>query len=86
MFRVALSARAEKGLGKAPKERLQRICAAIDPPERSYFPDDHDVRQLKGTDHGYRIRVGFWRIIYKVEFDQRTITIVGILPRKKAYR
>ena len=43
-----------------------------------------DVRRLKGSDE-WRLRVGDWRLRLRLDFDNRTISVVRVLPRGRAY-
>ncbi|MCK4703449.1 type II toxin-antitoxin system RelE/ParE family toxin [Candidatus Bathyarchaeota archaeon] len=45
-----------------------------------------DVRKLAGYGSVYRIRVGDIRLVYSVEWSEKTISIQYIGSRKKAYR
>ncbi len=86
LFEVYLSSRAENGLKKAPAKVKERIIGIIDSLEKSYFPKGADVKKMKGYENTYRIRIGDYRIIYRVNFREKKITVLSIFPRKKAYR
>jgi len=43
-----------------------------------------DVRRLRGSDE-WRVRVGDWRVRLQLDFDGRTVIVVRILPRGRAY-
>ena len=43
-----------------------------------------DLRRLQGSDE-WRIRVGDWRVRLQLDFDARTVMVVRILPRGRAY-
>ncbi len=58
----------------------ERIRTAID-----RLPDG-DVRQLQGVRDQRRLRVGEWRIRFKVDREQRVVTILAIKPRGDAYK
>jgi mRNA-degrading endonuclease RelE of RelBE toxin-antitoxin system len=53
--------------------------------QNSFAPIRLDVKKLKGYEDTYRIRLGSWRIIYKVDAKEKLTQIYDILPRKKAY-
>lgn len=40
---------------------------------------------LKGRDE-WRLRVGDWRVIFARDSDAKTLTILRILPRGRAYQ
>lgn len=46
----------------------------------------NNIKALKGEYHGkYRLRVGQYRIIYRIEHEVITITIIRIGHRKEVY-
>jgi len=85
MYRVFISLRAERNLKSIPKRERSRIIQVIESLKTSYFPEHFDIKKLKGYRNSYRIRVGGWRIIYQVDFEQREILVGAILLRKHAY-
>jgi len=58
----------------------ERIRAAID-----RLPEG-DVRQLQGFRDQRRLRVGDWRLRFKIDREQRLLTILAIKPRGDAYK
>ncbi len=62
------------------KPDKDRIRLAID-----RLPDG-DVRQLRGLRDQRRLRVGDWRIRFKIDREQRLLTILAIKPRGGAYK
>lgn len=78
------------------ENRAKRDLELIDEPDHQYinnklqqlkegFAPDLDIRKLKGIKNTYRLRVGSWRIIFELCPDYK-IVIIGIRPRKSAYR
>jgi len=49
----------------------------------SFEPPQGDIKKLQGRDD-YRLRVGKYRILYRVEPD--TIIVTNIAPRGQAYK
>jgi mRNA-degrading endonuclease RelE of RelBE toxin-antitoxin system len=46
-----------------------------------------DVRRLQGIDPPeWRLRVGEWRVRFAYDFERRTIQVLRVLPRGRAYR
>ncbi len=86
MFRISLTLKANREIKKVPKNILIRIAKAVDSLKSTHYPSKYDVKKLKGLEQGYRIRVGSWRILYHVNFEKKEISIVSIIPRKKAYK
>ena len=85
MYNVVLTKKAAKNFRKLSK-KLQNRCGEIfDELEYSFTPIRLNVKKLRGYENTYRIRVGSWRIIYKVDNNEKSIVIYDILPRKSAY-
>ncbi len=84
MYNVVLTKKAAKNFIKFPG-KLQNRCGEIfDELEYSFAPIRLNVKKLRGYENTYRIRVGSWRIIYKVDNNEKSIVIYDILPRKSA--
>lgn len=62
----------------------RRIATHIDELAQDPFP--HGCKKLKGEPDLYRLRVGDYRIIYRVERTRVTIVIVKIGHRRDVYR
>jgi mRNA-degrading endonuclease RelE of RelBE toxin-antitoxin system len=45
-----------------------------------------DVRHLVGRDDEWRLPVGDWRVRYRLNFEQRTVEVLLVLPRGSAYQ
>ena len=63
-------------LSRTDRERLTRAIAAL---------PDGDVRHLVGHADEWRLRVGDWRVRYRLNFEQRVIEVLLVLPRGSAY-
>ncbi len=75
---------ARKELSKLPKDVQQRIADKID--ELKINPCPPGVIALKNGDGRLRLRVGDYRVIYRVEEDKFVIFIVKIGHRKNIYK
>jgi mRNA interferase RelE/StbE len=58
------------------REALERV--ADDPPEGQLV-------RLKGSED-LRLRVGDWRVRLRLDHNRRTIVVLRVLPRGRAYR
>ncbi|MFZ1154474.1 MAG: type II toxin-antitoxin system RelE/ParE family toxin [Solirubrobacteraceae bacterium] len=70
---------AAKAVRKLPRNERERILTAI---ER--LPAG-DVRSLKGRPGEWRLRVGDWRAILRLNQDDRVIVVTAVKPRGGAY-
>jgi mRNA interferase RelE/StbE len=85
MYNVVLTKKAVKNFRKLSEELQNRCGEIFDDLEYSFAPIRLNVKKLKGYENTYRIRIGSWRIIYKVYNNKKSIVIYDILPRKSAY-
>jgi len=67
-----------------PIREQPRIRAAIDALEE--FPNAGDIRKMQGGAEEWRLRVGDWRVRFALGRETRTIVVLRVLPRDKAYR
>ena len=77
-------------LPKASKE-LERLPQSVQTQIREYlkllkFPYQIAAKKLKGSEDSYRIRVGDYRIIYKIYEDEVIVLIIRIARRKSVYK
>ena len=83
-FRIEVSATAEKQIRKLPREDQVRVLRAI----RSLAtePTPPGVRKVRGYDDVFRIRVGTYRVLYRVEGRRLLIIILKLGHRREIYR
>lgn len=82
-YRVEFLKTAQKELLKLSKEAQQRIAIKIDSLAAEPYPPD--TKKLKNGDGLLRIRVGDYRIIYRIEDERLIILIVKIGHRRDIY-
>lgn len=82
MYEILLLAPAQKDLDKLEAKTFGRILGRI----RVLHDDARPAGCLKLTDeNGYRIRVGDYRILYRIDDAARRVFIYRIKHRKDAY-
>ena len=81
-YKIELTRSAEKELLALNKTIIGKIWPQIK--NLADLPHPKGSLKLSGTENTYRIRVGNYRVIYKIEDD--TIKIIIIRHRKEAYR
>lgn len=82
-YEIIIKPTAEKFFAKLPKDRQTKIIASIE--QLTFEPRPIGVKKLKSQLDLYRIRVGDYRIIYTINDNILTITIVKIGHRKDVY-
>jgi mRNA-degrading endonuclease RelE of RelBE toxin-antitoxin system len=83
-WRIAWTERALRDADRLDSQVRQRILAALD----RYAADEYgDVLRLEAVvPPEWRLRVGAWRIRFRRDTEARTLTVLRVLPRDKAYR
>ena len=84
IYRIELTKAASRDLAAIPKALLKRLDACI--LHLAADPLPSGVKKLKSNDGLYRVRVGNYRIIYRVEQEILTILIVKTGHRREVYR
>lgn len=82
-YKVIVKKSAEKSIQTLPKKIKVRIIGVIDLLAENPFPPA--AKKLKGRD-GYRIRTTDYRILYNVENEILTVTVVAVGHRKEIYK
>ena len=68
-----------------PSNMEQTIIGKIDDIAADPFAPNNNVTALTAVD-GFRLRIGDWRVLYRLDTGARRMTIVAIVPRGDAYR
>lgn len=82
-YRIQIKRSAERELRDIPKKDLKRITKRIG--ALSNDPRPPGCEKLTGQER-YRVRQGDYRVVYSVDDDTRTVTIVKIGHRREVYR
>lgn len=83
-FSIQLTKAAARDLKSIPKPVLQKNDACI--LKLADDPLPPGVKKLSNSGGIYRVRVGDYRMIYKIEHDVLTILVVKIGHRRDIYR
>ncbi|BAM06757.1 type II toxin-antitoxin system RelE family toxin [Leptospirillum ferrooxidans] len=83
-YRILWKRSAEKELRKIPKERIQQLWEVASMLENDPCPQG--VKKMIGTESVYRLRVGDYRLVYRVDRDLSTIEIILVGHRRDVYR
>jgi mRNA interferase RelE/StbE len=83
-YTIEITSSAHRELRALPSKMRERIAAKIEALGHNPFPPD--VKKLKGEPAHFRVRVGDYRVIYRVHGDVLVIVIVRVAHRREAYR
>jgi mRNA interferase RelE/StbE len=84
-FRILLHKRADKFLRELKSEERKRIVDKLKQLED--FPAARlDIVKIAGEENTFRLRIGNYRVLFKVYGQEKIIVIVKLDTRKKIYR
>jgi mRNA interferase RelE/StbE len=84
-YRIEWTAAALRELRKLDSMAARRVLAAVT--KLGTTPRPRASRALQGEPAGVmRLRVGDYRVIYRIEDEQVLVTVVRVAHRREAYR
>ena len=81
MFRVVIAPRAEKEFGRLPKRLRQKFFNEFEKLSKAPFTHPN-VKKIRDTEFGYRLRIGRWRILFALFSKEKRIEIVDIFLKR----
>lgn len=84
-MRIEYSKSSAKFLRKLEKELIIRIVNCIEKLKKNSVPSDAKFIGRENNDKIFRIRVGKYRILYKIKINEEIILITKIDKRAKVY-
>ena len=82
-YSVFILRRAQSELAALPKEAYEKVKSAISTLAENARP--RGCRKLTGRE-GWRIRVGTYRVIYKIDDEAQAVTVLQVGHRRDIYR
>jgi mRNA interferase RelE/StbE len=83
-WNITVSRKAQRDIDKLPAKVRQRVLDAL--VGLTTHPRQGDIRKLEGRDDEYRLRVGEWRVIFRVEKSEKLVVVTAVRPRGGAYQ
>ena len=83
MYHVSYASQAANFLRKAQQKLQKQMKQKIERIAQNPFAPNPSAEKMKGFPHGYRLRVGDYRILFDV--SRQTIGVHRIKHRKDAY-
>lgn len=85
MYEVIYRKTAQKALLRMPTATRTEFCDAFCLLAENPFRHDLDIKPLQGRE-GFRLRIGQWRAIYRVERERLLILVLDIGSRGNIYK
>jgi mRNA interferase RelE/StbE len=85
VYSIVYSKEATRSLQRMPRNTAQLIREKLEKISTDPFADHPNVEKLQGRE-GYRLRVGDWRVIYRVQSQQLTIIVLKVASRGEVYK
>lgn len=83
-YLVELLPSAQKEIDNLPTKIRSRVINRIIPLQEKSRPEN--CVKLKGSSNIFRLRVGDYRILYRIHDSDKRVVIVRVAHRKEAYR
>lgn len=84
MFEIKLDKQPEHFLSKCEDKLFDRICEKLEMLKSNPVP--HDAKRVLGYElPTFRIRIGKYRALYRINYEEKRIIIVKIDKRNKVY-
>ena len=81
MYKIIIKKKAKKFIDGLPKNERARLAAAIEA-----LPNGSDIKQMKGHEGLFRLRVGDYRIIYTVDNGELIVYVIDVGNRGEIYK
>ncbi|MBI2852157.1 MAG: type II toxin-antitoxin system RelE/ParE family toxin [Chloroflexi bacterium] len=83
MYRLEISHTAHRQLRRLPAQTQERVNKTI--ARLAENPRPPGARKLTARE-GYRVRVGDYRVLYKIDDEVKMVIIFRVMPRGDVYR
>jgi mRNA interferase RelE/StbE len=83
LYEIVFKRKVEKSVARLPDNAYQRVTRTID--DLSETPRPPGFTKLRGRDE-WRIRVGYYRIVYGIDDEQRVLDVLNVAHQRDVYR
>ena len=83
---VLFDRKAEKALGKTPAKVGNTIVDSLEAIAANPFARHRNVCAMKGEQDAFRLRVGKWRVVYRLDRAADSLLVELIGPRGGLYK
>jgi mRNA interferase RelE/StbE len=85
VYNISYSKQAIKALLRMPRNTAKLIREKLEMIAADPYADHPNAKKLQGRE-GYRLRVGEWRVIYKIQSEQLLIMVLKVASRGEVYK
>lgn len=85
VYNIAFSKEAAKSLQRMPRSTAQLIREKLEIIAADPYADHPNAKKLQGRE-GYRLRIGDWRVVYKIQNERFIIIVLKIASRGEIYK
>lgn len=85
-YAFRFTAAAQRQLRTVDQPTAMRILAALTRLGDDPYREDADVKKLAGAAGLFRLRVGNWRVAYRVDDGELIVLVVKVGHRREVYR
>ena len=85
MYKIVYSKEAEKVLTKLPQNTARLIRDKMVAIAANPYANHPNAKKLQGLD-GYRLRVGDWRVVYKIRNQELIVIVMKVGSRGDVYK
>jgi mRNA interferase RelE/StbE len=83
-YRVVVEGAAARTIRKLPRQTQRQVVAKAEGLGQN--PRPPGCKKLEGAEDLYRVRVGEYRIVYRIEDRKLVVLVIRVAPRSEAYR
>lgn len=84
MFEIKLDKQPEHFLSRCENELFNRILEKLETLKKD--PVSHDAKRVLGCESPtFRMRIGKYRVLYRVNYEEKRVIVVKIDKRDKVY-
>ena len=80
-YQIVVERPAEKFISRLPRPDKERVLQAI-----AKLPETGDIKKMQGKSDLFRLRVGEYRIIYRVDHGRLIVCVIDAGNRGEIYR
>lgn len=85
VYKIFYSKEARKSLLRIPRNTAKLMREKMEVIALNPYADHPNAKKLQGRE-GYRLRVGDWRIVYKIQNEQLIVVVLKIASRGEVYK